>query len=245
MLFHEPAGMGCFPWNSLSLQLAMGKMMEQGPVLIITFQAQVVMVIKNHKGEVVEGDPVSGAWARLGPGTHLGSGALLGSGTCLGSPTAAPAPSHSHLTLLGFLPPFPFPKGAGRAEPSGKQGGSRVESLGEKIPKSAFLAPHTDTERCLHSLKIPRGTPTPGCSSGCVWCSGNNDRERFVEQTPGTSWNALGCGWGCSFPGDSRLSLAHGIPCSQSSWQLLGEVPGAPLFPGVSLQAAPSCPVPQ
>lgn len=40
-------------------QLAMGKMMEQGPVLIITFQAQLVMVIKNPKGEVVEGDPVS------------------------------------------------------------------------------------------------------------------------------------------------------------------------------------------
>lgn len=42
-----------------SLQLAMGKMMEQGPVLIITFQAQLVMVIRNMKGEVVEGDPVS------------------------------------------------------------------------------------------------------------------------------------------------------------------------------------------
>uniref|UniRef100_A0A8C9TXA8 Mitochondrial import inner membrane translocase subunit TIM44 n=1 Tax=Scleropages formosus TaxID=113540 RepID=A0A8C9TXA8_SCLFO len=38
-------------------QLAMGKMMEQGPVLIITFQAQLVMVIRNPKGEVVEGDP--------------------------------------------------------------------------------------------------------------------------------------------------------------------------------------------
>lgn len=37
----------------------MGKMMEQGPVLIITFQAQLVMVIRNAKGEVVEGDPVS------------------------------------------------------------------------------------------------------------------------------------------------------------------------------------------
>lgn len=45
--------------SSLPLQLAMGKMMEQGPVLIITFQAQLVMVIKNPKGEVVEGDPVS------------------------------------------------------------------------------------------------------------------------------------------------------------------------------------------
>lgn len=43
----------------LLLQLAMGKMMEQGPVLIITFQAQLVMVIRNTKGEVVEGDPVS------------------------------------------------------------------------------------------------------------------------------------------------------------------------------------------
>lgn len=39
-------------------QLAMGKMMDQGPVLIITFQAQLVMVIRNAKGEVVEGDPV-------------------------------------------------------------------------------------------------------------------------------------------------------------------------------------------
>jgi hypothetical protein len=49
------------------LQLAMGKMMEQGPVLIITFQAQLVMVIRNPKGEVVEGDPVSrgvGDWDR-------------------------------------------------------------------------------------------------------------------------------------------------------------------------------------
>lgn len=40
-----------------NIDLAMGKMMEQGPVLIITFQAQVVLVIKNQKGEVVEGDP--------------------------------------------------------------------------------------------------------------------------------------------------------------------------------------------
>lgn len=41
------------------IQLAMGKMMDQGPVLIITFQAQLVMVIRNTKGDVVEGDPVS------------------------------------------------------------------------------------------------------------------------------------------------------------------------------------------
>uniref|UniRef100_A0A2R9CNC2 Mitochondrial import inner membrane translocase subunit TIM44 n=1 Tax=Pan paniscus TaxID=9597 RepID=A0A2R9CNC2_PANPA len=40
-----------------NVDLAMGKMMEQGPVLIITFQAQLVMVVRNLKGEVVEGDP--------------------------------------------------------------------------------------------------------------------------------------------------------------------------------------------
>lgn len=44
-------------------QLAMGKMMDQGPVLIITFQAQLVMVIRNPKGEVVEGDPVSSSFS--------------------------------------------------------------------------------------------------------------------------------------------------------------------------------------
>ncbi|XP_068175456.1 mitochondrial import inner membrane translocase subunit TIM44 isoform X2 [Antennarius striatus] len=40
-----------------NIDLAIGKMMDQGPVLIITFQAQLVMVIRNTKGEVVEGDP--------------------------------------------------------------------------------------------------------------------------------------------------------------------------------------------
>ncbi|XP_020780353.1 mitochondrial import inner membrane translocase subunit TIM44 isoform X1 [Boleophthalmus pectinirostris] len=40
-----------------NVDLAMGKMMDQGPVLIITFQAQLVMVIRNTKGDVVEGDP--------------------------------------------------------------------------------------------------------------------------------------------------------------------------------------------
>ncbi|XP_048831805.1 mitochondrial import inner membrane translocase subunit TIM44 [Brienomyrus brachyistius] len=40
-----------------NIDLALGKMMEQGPVLIITFQAQLVMVIRNPKGDVVEGDP--------------------------------------------------------------------------------------------------------------------------------------------------------------------------------------------
>ncbi|XP_077580424.1 mitochondrial import inner membrane translocase subunit TIM44-like [Stigmatopora nigra] len=40
-----------------NIDLAMGKMMDQGPVLIITFQAQVVMVLRSPKGDIVEGDP--------------------------------------------------------------------------------------------------------------------------------------------------------------------------------------------
>uniref|UniRef100_A0A2R5LN93 Mitochondrial import inner membrane translocase subunit TIM44 n=1 Tax=Ornithodoros turicata TaxID=34597 RepID=A0A2R5LN93_9ACAR len=40
-----------------NVDLAMGKIMEQGPVLIITFQSQQIMVVRNKKGEVVEGDP--------------------------------------------------------------------------------------------------------------------------------------------------------------------------------------------
>lgn len=36
----------------------MGKMMEQGPVLIITFQTQQIMCVRDAKGNVVEGDPV-------------------------------------------------------------------------------------------------------------------------------------------------------------------------------------------
>ncbi|XP_033108796.1 mitochondrial import inner membrane translocase subunit TIM44-like [Anneissia japonica] len=40
-----------------SLDIAMGKMMEQGPVLVITFQAQQIMVVKNMKDEIIEGDP--------------------------------------------------------------------------------------------------------------------------------------------------------------------------------------------
>lgn len=41
-----------------NLELEMGKMMEQGPVLIITFQTQQIMCVKDSKGKVVEGDPV-------------------------------------------------------------------------------------------------------------------------------------------------------------------------------------------
>lgn len=48
--------------------LLLGKVMEQGPVLIINFQAQQIMCLRDKKGNVVEGDPekvlrVSYVWA--------------------------------------------------------------------------------------------------------------------------------------------------------------------------------------
>lgn len=39
-----------------NVELAMGKVMEQGPVLIITFQTQQIMCVRDSKGLVVEGD---------------------------------------------------------------------------------------------------------------------------------------------------------------------------------------------
>ncbi|KAI8481346.1 PREDICTED: mitochondrial import inner membrane translocase subunit TIM44-like [Branchiostoma belcheri] len=40
-----------------NLDLATGKVMEQGPVLVISFTAQQIMVVRNAKGDVTEGDP--------------------------------------------------------------------------------------------------------------------------------------------------------------------------------------------
>ncbi|XP_041452405.1 mitochondrial import inner membrane translocase subunit TIM44 isoform X1 [Drosophila obscura] len=40
-----------------NIDLVMGKVMDQGPVLIITFQAQQIMCVRDQKGKVVEGDP--------------------------------------------------------------------------------------------------------------------------------------------------------------------------------------------
>lgn len=40
-----------------NVDLVMGKVMEQGPVLIITFQTQQIMCVRDTKGTVVEGDP--------------------------------------------------------------------------------------------------------------------------------------------------------------------------------------------
>jgi len=53
--------MGCYFDSQIldieNIDLAMGKMMEQGPVLVITFQSQQVLCVRNSKHEVVEGDP--------------------------------------------------------------------------------------------------------------------------------------------------------------------------------------------
>jgi Tim44-like domain len=43
---------------ALLFQIVAGKMMEQGPVLILSFTAQQIMAIRDTTGRVVEGDPV-------------------------------------------------------------------------------------------------------------------------------------------------------------------------------------------
>ncbi|XP_036322662.1 mitochondrial import inner membrane translocase subunit TIM44 [Rhagoletis pomonella] len=40
-----------------NIDLAMGKVMEQGPVLIVTFQAQQIMCVRDRYHQIVEGDP--------------------------------------------------------------------------------------------------------------------------------------------------------------------------------------------
>lgn len=40
-----------------NVDLVMGKVMEQGPVLIVTFQTQQIMCVRNAKNEIIEGDP--------------------------------------------------------------------------------------------------------------------------------------------------------------------------------------------
>lgn len=40
-----------------NIELALGKMMEQGPVLVISFQAQQISYVADSKGNVIEGDP--------------------------------------------------------------------------------------------------------------------------------------------------------------------------------------------
>lgn len=40
-----------------NVDLAMGKVMEQGPILVITFVAQQIMCVRDKAESVVEGDP--------------------------------------------------------------------------------------------------------------------------------------------------------------------------------------------
>ncbi|XP_045597183.1 mitochondrial import inner membrane translocase subunit TIM44 isoform X2 [Procambarus clarkii] len=40
-----------------NVDLVMGKVMDEGPVLAVSFQSQQIMCLRNSKGEVVEGDP--------------------------------------------------------------------------------------------------------------------------------------------------------------------------------------------
>jgi len=40
-----------------SVDISMGKVMEQGPILVITFTSQQILCVKDSKGVVVEGDP--------------------------------------------------------------------------------------------------------------------------------------------------------------------------------------------
>jgi len=39
------------------VEIVAGKLMEQGPVLVITFSAQQIMTLRNKSGDIVEGDP--------------------------------------------------------------------------------------------------------------------------------------------------------------------------------------------
>lgn len=41
--------------------------MEQGPVLVLTFSAQQVMVVRDMSGKIIEGDPVRNLQSRLKP----------------------------------------------------------------------------------------------------------------------------------------------------------------------------------
>ena len=53
MISHESVFYSLF-----TLQLAVAKIMEQGPVLIMTFVAQQTMVVKDTRGNIIEGKEV-------------------------------------------------------------------------------------------------------------------------------------------------------------------------------------------
>ena len=56
-------------------QVVAGKLMEQGPVLVISFHAQQIMAVRDMKGNIVEGDKVRDSCdgLRQGPCTLGGS----------------------------------------------------------------------------------------------------------------------------------------------------------------------------
>ena len=55
-----------------SLDLAMGKMMEQGPVLVITFNSQQILCVKDREGKVTR---LTYVWVLCRDQTELNSGA--------------------------------------------------------------------------------------------------------------------------------------------------------------------------
>lgn len=63
-----------------NVDLVMGKVMDQGPVLIISFQSQQIMCVRDAKNNVVEGDPgkvmrVNYVWVLCRDPTELNSNA--------------------------------------------------------------------------------------------------------------------------------------------------------------------------
>ena len=57
--------------TSADFQVAMAKVMEQGPVLVLTFMVQQIMILRDAVGNVVEGGEVSTFCAELHGTTFL------------------------------------------------------------------------------------------------------------------------------------------------------------------------------
>ena len=47
------------PVLCITLQVAMAKVMEQGPVLVLTFMVQQIMILRDAVGNIIEGGEVS------------------------------------------------------------------------------------------------------------------------------------------------------------------------------------------
>ena len=55
--FSSGYNIDCHVLDVDNVDLAMGKVMEQGPILVITFTAQQIMCVRDSTAKVVEGDP--------------------------------------------------------------------------------------------------------------------------------------------------------------------------------------------